>query len=222
MHNYAKELLRTFIVHSEAIYGEKFIVYNVHSLFHLAEECAEHGELDSFSAFCFENRLKSKNLFDLFANHLNKLLSEIWKKTVRSVHLSYNGNNIILSQRHIDPMETVPGIQYKKIIVNNITFKLGQQDSCVKTSDGSVMIITNIIRRNDNSVYIMGHKFHQYEDYYDYPLPSSKLGIVKVSRLSATKNVIELSKIQAKCWLIHIPHSESYLSMPLLHTFITH
>lgn len=59
MYNYANELLRTFIIHSETIYGKKFIVYNVHSMSHLAKECAEHEELDSFNAFPFENRLKS-------------------------------------------------------------------------------------------------------------------------------------------------------------------
>ena len=106
------------------------------------------------------------------------------------------------------------------MIVNDVTFQLGQRDSCLMTSDGDVMIIRNIIKRNDNSVCIVGNKFRQSEDYYDYPLPSSVLGILKVSRLSTTRNVLELSDIQAKNWLIHIPQSQSYLSIPLLHTVI--
>ncbi|XP_070168647.1 uncharacterized protein [Polyergus mexicanus] len=220
MHNYANELLRTFIVHSDAIYGEKFIVYNVHSIFHLAKECAEHGELDSFSAFTFENRLKSiKESLRSFCKPLEQVAKrDLEKDRIRSIRLPYDGSNIILSQRHIDPTETTPGIQYKKMIVNGVTFQLGQRDSCLKTSDGDIMIITNIIQRNDNSVCVVGNKYRHSVDYYDYPLPSSVLGISKVSRLSTTRNVLQLSNIQSKCWFIHIPHSESYLSIPLLHT----
>ncbi|KAE8751250.1 hypothetical protein FOCC_FOCC002078 [Frankliniella occidentalis] len=54
-----KEMLRLFITHSIAIYGRMFVVYNVHSMSHLGEECAQHGPMDTFSAFAFENRLKS-------------------------------------------------------------------------------------------------------------------------------------------------------------------
>jgi len=99
MHNYANKLLRTFIVHSEAIYGEKFIVYNVHSIFHLAKECAEHGELDSFSAFSFENRLKSiKESLRSFRKPLEQVAKrDLEKDRVRSIRLPYDGNNIILS-----------------------------------------------------------------------------------------------------------------------------
>lgn len=57
--DYANTLLRTFISHSTAIYGQKFIVYNIHSLSHLASECETHGKLDGFSAFQFENKLQS-------------------------------------------------------------------------------------------------------------------------------------------------------------------
>lgn len=53
----ADHLLRTSISHSILIYGEEFVVYNVHSACHLALECALHGPADSFSAFCFENKL---------------------------------------------------------------------------------------------------------------------------------------------------------------------
>jgi len=62
------------------------------------------------------------------------------------------------------------------------------------------MIITNIIHRSDNSVCIVDNKYRQSENYYDYPLPSTVLtGISKVSRLSPTRNVLELSDIRAKC-----------------------
>ncbi|EFN71379.1 hypothetical protein EAG_00250, partial [Camponotus floridanus] len=57
--HFAEQFIRTFISHSVVIYGKSFVVYNVHSLSHLSKECQEHGTMDNFSAFRYENRLKS-------------------------------------------------------------------------------------------------------------------------------------------------------------------
>lgn len=39
-------------------------MYNIHSLCHLAQECNDFSPLESFSAFCYENKLKTiKNNF---------------------------------------------------------------------------------------------------------------------------------------------------------------
>ncbi|XP_025263565.1 uncharacterized protein LOC105249208 isoform X2 [Camponotus floridanus] len=59
---YAGQLLRTFIKHSVVIYGARFVVYNVHSMCHLEEECQQHGHLENFSAFVFENKLQGREL----------------------------------------------------------------------------------------------------------------------------------------------------------------
>lgn len=46
MCHYADDLLRAFINHSIVIYGKMFVVYNVHALAHLAQECLSYGSLD--------------------------------------------------------------------------------------------------------------------------------------------------------------------------------
>ncbi len=48
-----------FVKSSISIYGRKFCVYNVHNLIHLPNDCIQHGTLDNFSAFKFENFLHS-------------------------------------------------------------------------------------------------------------------------------------------------------------------
>lgn len=58
--HYAEKFLNIFISHSAKIYGQKFIVYNVcHNLYHLAQECYLNRDLESFSVFVFENKLKN-------------------------------------------------------------------------------------------------------------------------------------------------------------------
>lgn len=46
--HYAEKFLNIFISHSVEIYGQKFVVYNVHSLSHLAQECYLYENLENF------------------------------------------------------------------------------------------------------------------------------------------------------------------------------
>jgi len=56
--DYAHSLLCLFVEQAKHIYGEDFIVYNVHGLTHLAADVKRHGCLDLFSAFAYENKLQ--------------------------------------------------------------------------------------------------------------------------------------------------------------------
>lgn len=55
---YAKKLLVHFVQAFKTLYGEEYVIYNVHNLIHLPEEVKIHGCLDMFSAFPFENFLQ--------------------------------------------------------------------------------------------------------------------------------------------------------------------
>ena len=57
-HNYAHELLLYFVDKCKELYGEEFLVYNVHGLTHVASEAEEFGCLDRCSSFPFENYLQ--------------------------------------------------------------------------------------------------------------------------------------------------------------------
>ncbi|KAB0790391.1 hypothetical protein PPYR_15239, partial [Photinus pyralis] len=53
----AFQLLKTFVQHSEHLYGAEFQIFNVHNLIHLPADVAMYGPLDCFSAFPLENFL---------------------------------------------------------------------------------------------------------------------------------------------------------------------
>jgi len=57
----ADGFLKKFAYDFGTLYGRNHLIYNIHSLIHLARDCRIHGPLDSFSCFPFEtylNRLK--------------------------------------------------------------------------------------------------------------------------------------------------------------------
>lgn len=56
--NYGKQLMEYFVEQAKILYGDEFIVYNVHSMVHLAAEVEEYGSLDACSAFPFENYMQ--------------------------------------------------------------------------------------------------------------------------------------------------------------------
>lgn len=55
---YAHELLVHFVKECKRLYGDEFLIYNVHCLLHLSSEAKKFGCLDNCSAFPFENYLQ--------------------------------------------------------------------------------------------------------------------------------------------------------------------
>lgn len=58
---HAEQYLLKFVKGFAGIYGKHNLIFNVHSLLHLAKDCLIHGPLDNFSSFPHEsllNRLK--------------------------------------------------------------------------------------------------------------------------------------------------------------------
>ncbi|XP_019888297.1 uncharacterized protein LOC105283118 isoform X2 [Ooceraea biroi] len=189
MSDYANQLLRTFITHAATIYGKKFVVYNVHALSHLAEECALHGHLESFSAFKYENFLKSI-----------KCLLQSGYKPLHQV-----------ANRDLERNISVP-----IILENNVVLQIGKKDSCFILITDEVIILEDTVHI-ENRIFLVGKQFQQSKDFYTYPFPSSTLSILSVSQLNENVRILSMSEIKAKCWLI--PDHNSFLCVPLLHTF---
>lgn len=76
---YAHHLLFTFVQQCKSIYGEQSLVYNVHCLIHLTEDCCRFGCLDSFSCFPFENYLKE---LKTFVRSGNRPLQQIYSRII--------------------------------------------------------------------------------------------------------------------------------------------
>ena len=117
---------------------------------------------------------------------------------------------------YINPEEQNNGSHFRCLSIDNVKYKIGHKDSCFRTFEGNIYVLINIVKRG-NLVLLIGNKFHQVEDYYIYPLPSSTLGILKLSNLDDIRHVISVENVEAKCWLMS-GGLDFFLCVPLLHT----
>ncbi|CAB4005639.1 Hypothetical predicted protein [Paramuricea clavata] len=91
------------------LYGEEFVVYNVHSLVHLAAETEVYGSLDACSAFEFENYMQQlkkmvrsgNNPIVQIAKRLGELsLSKIGEPEEKNVISVKKANEVYVLNEH--------------------------------------------------------------------------------------------------------------------------
>lgn len=219
--SFAEEFLKNFIAHSITLYGKKFCVYNVHSLLHLSKECEAYGELENFSAFMFENFLKSikadllggfKPLQQIAKKDLIRTSSEI-KVLLKSTDYPKEPT---FSITH-NPVPELSGLCYQKIKIGGSILKRGFKDSCFMTTHNEVVILRKVVKMTDK-VVLVGKVFQNVSDFYTYPIKSSELNIVSVSHIRQGKKVFNLKDVKCKCYLMPNLDNE-YVCVPILHTF---
>ena len=219
--DFAKTLLVQFVEHFAELYGSDQVVYNIHNLVHLPDDCKVHGHLDSFSSFPFENFLgQMKRLIrkqnQVMSQVIRRLaeMSKADKKRVSSAPL--------LSQEHFrgpllsDMCAFVPVHQFKKLSLKSCTVGINQGDCCVKIN-GIVCVVKNILSTSQGSQVIFS-EFLQTDSFFAYPFDSSRIGVFKVSHLSNELKIASSRDIQLKYALF--PSSGKYVAFPILHTSV--
>ena len=186
--DYAKQLLVLFVTEARAIYGEKFLSYNVHNLIHLADDVRHFGNLDSFSAFAFENYLQEiKHLLRKHNQPLAQIirrLDEIRLNLVPEINCAVSP--FVLKKKHTQgPMiNGCRGVQFKFLQCHQWTFRTDNNaDGCAILQDQTIVKIANIFQ-NAEGIFLVGHSFFHKTSHYSSPLQSSRLGIVCARRLS--------------------------------------
>ncbi len=176
-----------------------------------------HGVVENFSAFCYENRLKSiKETLKSGYLPLEQIVRRDSERVNREIKIKSNQNTVQPFKQHNDPCEQENGNHYKQINVNNVVFTLGEKNGYFITNDRRVAVLKNIVIRDNNVVLFIGNCFTVYENLYDYPINSSELGIFKVRELNLNREVFPLENILGKCWLLE--DGDSFVSIPLVHT----
>ena len=107
--------------------------------------------------------------------------------------------------------------QFSDIQWRNLHFSIRDSDSCIRV-DNEIGIIRNIIVSESSDVKFLYECFRVVTDFFDFPLPSSDLGIFKVSDLTCTIKCASFTEID--CKNMRLPYRGHYIVVPLLHQFI--
>jgi len=187
----AKSLLVSFVKNCKTLYGNTFIVYNVHNLIHLADDVLFHGvHLDMISSFPFENYLQ--RLLKLRRKHEKPLqqivrrLDEFHKHT--RVTLLASINHVLAKKSHLEgPLCTLRGEQFFELHVRGFVFNCkNKKDSYAYLNTFRVIEICNFVQTR-NGYYVVGKEYVKASDLYKFPFASSDLDIYSLDQQSEFK-----------------------------------
>lgn len=229
--DYAHSLLCMFVQLAGSLYSSDFLVYNVHGLTHLAEDVKRHGCLDNFSAFPFENELKTlKGLVRKAGNPLAQCIRRLSEQRSFSSHTksAVDFATFVPSVEHNCgpiPFGFEDAMQFMKLKASKfkLNVKRSPADSCVSIRDKGPVLVVNVLLQH-KSMYVVCQQFKRLSDLFVHPLPSSKLGIYKASGLSKELFVASVSDIASKCFCFCCDvdmSDKQYNVFPIMHTSAT-
>lgn len=231
----ARTLLNQYIEIFKEIYGEQF-----NNLTHLVDEVERFGELESFSAYPFENMLgKIKRLL----RNGNRPLAQVAKRVAEGVFnsdLNEKGRNpgattislpqslrVTMSKRNdgsnVPEELKLSGDKmgfYSKVELND--------DYCLSTDPANCWFLTNRneiacvtnIMRDKNNVKLCCVYTQEKNNFFDIPIESGFLDIYCTNRDAHVINCITklFTFSEIKCKLVRLKYREMNVFVPLLHT----
>jgi hypothetical protein len=166
--DWAQELLVQFVVMAKNLHY--FVVYNVHGLIDLSDDVKKFGNLDSFSAFPFEN-------------YLRKLKSMVRKPQdpLAQVVRRLSEQHGFIAVQHGAPEEGVPKLnnngplpqgvnncqQFKQVHYKKVLLSVSESNNCVRLRNGQHVLIHNILRFPwSDQVFLVVRHFLQVADFF--------------------------------------------------------
>jgi len=220
--DYAQQLLLSFVTHACELYGEGFIVYNVHALVHIANDVSKFGPLDRISAFPFENSLrKLKMLVRKSHLPLQQLVMRVTEQqqqggqTTATIKL----DGVSCHKPHCNgpvPRLYESAVQYSVYKSRSCVIKLTTNNNCILTKNGEVGRVQNILKINSD-IFFAYRKFGKIQNCFEYPMQSREIDIFVVSRLQQELLICSLQEMSCKCVCLPDEGGQVFTIVPLLH-----
>lgn len=178
---YANELLQHFVYGIEKIYGEKYLVYNVHSLLHIAEQCNIFGNLNNCSAFEFENYMQQlKRLIRQRRDPLKEIVARLLE------------------------LDKLP-IKPNKITSYRLCTK--PPNNVFMTKDGHLVELLKIRFTNITDTLkktFLCRRFLITSNFFTVPCQSTNVGIYQVDTSATCHEIVSAGNISRKCFKMNI------------------
>jgi len=150
---YASDLLKYFVKCFGKLYGNQYISYNVHGLIHVAEDCKQHGILEDYSGFKFENHLQHlKKLVRAPRLPLQQVHNRI--KEIEATQLTSHPQYLKGFKRDWKSDFTAcfsDGVHYRVFITDSYTLKLTSGNNCFQLKNGDIAIAKSFLQSKDKN-----------------------------------------------------------------------
>jgi hypothetical protein len=209
----AQTLLEEFVTNFVPLYGAKKVSYNVHNLLHLSDCVKEHGCVDNFSAYKFENYLRElKKLI----KKPSYVLQQLYNRIVEQAELNDEMNqiNFVHPLTGTDPF---PGCtsSFKGYDFDEFVIKNNKADGCCLVLDEIYFEISDFCENINDQVLIIGQRYNTVEFFFESPMSSLELGIALCSDLNPVLEKFPLSSITTK--FFRLPYQNKNVLISLLH-----
>ena len=218
---FARRCLKTFVDHFRHVYGTYNMVYNVHSAFHLHEDYARFGCLDSISSFPYESYMQTlKSYVNRPGNELEQVVKRLHESLNFQVPPVQDAESVELKGMHFNgPLGDCTDhehdlTQYSDVLFKGRYFRLDSPNCFVYCKQRYCRVV-NILKIENHVVFVV-EPFEIVGDVFTVPCRSSKLGIVYV-RYPKNKVLltVHISRV-VKCWCVDCPDNKLYI-VRLLH-----
>ena len=200
------------------IYGSDQVVYNTHSLIHLADDARRFGALDNVSCFPFENHLGTlsklvrrpqgpvQQLVRRVGEKLGTVSREDKKDGPQQPHLC--GPTL----RHV-PART----QYKKYRQGGKMISSSHGNNCYNVG-GRVAVVKNFVETiQAGEIYAVCQFYERQECFYNYPINSTVVGIKTVSKLSEELQGVAVTDLRERMILLPLKEGQGHAALIQLH-----
>jgi hypothetical protein len=197
MVEYARQLMICFVSRSAKLYGNAFVVYNVHNLIHVADDVLKYNcTLNKLSCFPFENYLqKLKKMIRSVSNPVAQIAKRMTEMEVICNEMTSTSDAARLS-----PCEQID---------------IGDADNCYLLTNGNVCFVREIWENGKLRVDILP-KCHL-QNWFQTPCDSSKMNIFSVGDADLRKmNQKEVLYHDLSKKLVHLAIEKSHVFLPLL------
>jgi len=219
--DYADKLLKYFVLSFCRIYGNDQLVYNVHSLIHVADDARNFGALDNVSSFKYENFLgKLKKLVRRPQSPCTQIVRRLLEGHGQSNFLEKPASlqTKTFARPHMAGPTTVAMSycqQYKQYNGVRYVISVSEGDNCFEV-DGKIGLVRNILKDNHSCIgYVVFEEFSAVDSYFVDPLDSKQISIFFVSRLAGTTRVYPLADVNIK--YVKLPFKDGFVVMPQMH-----
>ena len=200
---WCNSLLKNFVKQSAKILGPHFISSNVHYLIHLVDDVENFGPLPSWSGYWAENYLQMvKSLVKSKRSMLEQAVKRLHEidKHLTKVKKSTNVNNVFKEHTEGPLCQGVVGKQYSKFTWGHFELHTKAPNNIVFLKNDQVLYIMNIVRNENNDIFLIGHLYQRYDDYFINPVVSRAIGtvLVKDEYLSPLLSVQPLANVKHK------------------------